>query len=43
MCDDICYEMYCLQQVFKNKNKDEVLKYIDEYFTEEEEKEEKRR
>ena len=28
--------MFLLEQAFKNKDKDEVLKYIDDYFTEEE-------
>lgn len=30
--------MFLLEQAFKNKDREEVLKYIDDYFTEEEEK-----
>eukprot|EP00347_Sterkiella_histriomuscorum_P011030 403374016 len=39
VCDNVCYEMYLLQQAFKKQDPEHILKYIDEYLTEEEEKE----
>lgn len=36
VCDDVCYQMFILQQAMKNGDKDEILLYFDQYFTEEE-------
>mmetsp|Transcript_17778 Transcript_17778/g.30112 ORF Transcript_17778/g.30112 Transcript_17778/m.30112 type:complete len:202 (-) Transcript_17778:824-1429(-) len=37
VCDDICYQMFRLQQVLKNANSDETLLFFEQYFTEQEE------
>ena len=42
VCDNICYEMYLLQQALKSQDHDHILRYIDEFFNEEEEKEQQR-
>jgi len=38
VCDNICYEMFLLQQAMKGNDMNQVLKYLDDFFTEEEEK-----
>ena len=39
VCDDVCYQMFRLQQAMKAGDKDEILLFFEQYFTDEEEKE----
>ena len=41
VCDEVCYQMFRLQQCMKNGDKDEILLFFDQYFQDEEELEEK--
>lgn len=43
VCDDVCYQMFRLQQAMKNGDKDEILLFFEQYFNDEEEMEEKKR
>ena len=37
VCDDICYQMYRLQQVMRMGDQTEVLLFIEQYFNDQEE------
>jgi hypothetical protein len=39
VCDDVCYQMFRLQQAMKAGDKDEILLFFEQYFTDEEEME----
>jgi len=37
VCDDVCYQMFRLQQAMKAGDKDEILLFFEQYFTDEQE------
>ena len=39
VCDEVCYQMFWLQQSMKNGDKDEILLFFEQYFNDEEEME----
>lgn len=39
VCDEVCYQMFRLQQSMKNGDKDEILLFFEQYFNDEEEME----
>lgn len=43
VCDDVCYQMFRLQQAMKNGDKDEILLFFEQYFNDEEEMEQKKK